>query len=288
MKVYYFSFPRVLRGLMAALALAAIAVLFTGVRPAGDSARQSASESAQTQTSAQGSAQDPARDPTQASARDDARQPAQGGSGTKTHAIYKVKTDRKVVALTFDISWGTKVPGPVMDTLKKNNVKSTFFLSGPWVEKYPEFARRLAAEGHEIASHGNRHIDLDRESAGTVKEEISAAHKSLKEVTGASPNLIRTPNGAWNGMVLGVADQLGYRVIQWSVDSLDWKKPGTDAIVKRVLDRVHPGAIILMHASDTCTQTPDALPRVLEGIKSRGYEMVTVSKLLELGPGVVD
>ncbi|KJR97929.1 MAG: polysaccharide deacetylase [Peptococcaceae bacterium BRH_c4a] len=206
----------------------------------------------------------------------------------KPHAIYKVKTERKVAALTFDISWGTQVPGPVMDILKKNNVKSTFFLSGPWVKKYPEFPQRLVKEGHEIASHGNRHIDLDRESASTVREEIMTAHQSIKEVTGAMPSLIRTPNGAWNDMVLDVADQAGYKVIQWSADSLDWKNPGVDVIVSRVLDRAHPGAIILMHASDTCLQTPDALPRVIEGLKARGYDLVTVSKLLEEGPGVLE
>ncbi|MHB8916963.1 MAG: polysaccharide deacetylase family protein, partial [Desulfocucumaceae bacterium] len=132
------------------------------------------------------------------------------------------------------------------------------------------------------------HIDLDKESRDTVRGEIQAAHQSIKEVTGVDPRLIRTPNGAWNDMVLGVADQLGYKVIQWSADSLDWKKPGVDAIVQRVLDKVHPGAIILMHASDTCLQTPEALPRVLEGLKARGYELVTVSKLLEEGPGVVN
>ncbi|MFZ5632387.1 MAG: polysaccharide deacetylase family sporulation protein PdaB [Bacillota bacterium] len=250
MKVYYLNFLKLRRNVVAASVLVVAALLFTGVMLAGNSTTAS--------------------------------------TKPKSYAVYKVKTDRKVAALTFDISWGTKVPGPVMDTLKKYNVKSTFFLSGPWVKKYPEFSRRLAKEGHEIASHGNRHIDLDRESPGTVREEIMAAHQAIKEVTGVSPCLIRTPNGAWNDMVLGVADELGYKVIQWSADSLDWKKPGVDAIVNRVLDRVHPGAIILMHASDTCLQTPEALPRVIEGLKAKGYELVTVSKLLEEGPGVVD
>lgn len=206
----------------------------------------------------------------------------------KTHAIYKVKTDQKVAALTFDISWGTKVPGPVIDILKNQGVKSTFFLSGPWVLQHPEFPRRLVREGHEIASHGNAHINLDRESPDKIRQEINTAHEAIKEVTGVSPCLIRTPNGAWNHMVLSTADQLGYKVIQWSTDSLDWKKPGVDAIVQRVLNNVHPGAIILMHASDTCLQTPAALPAVIEGIKARGYKLVTVSELLKLGPGVVD
>jgi len=249
MKIYFLNFSRVRRYLFCIPALLAMAALFTGVLLSDIPAVS---------------------------------------SKTRPHAIFKVKTEKKVAALTFDISWGTKVPGPVLDTLKKNNVKSTFFLSGPWVKKYPEFPRRIAAEGHEIASHGNRHIDLDRESPATVKEEITAAHQSIREVTGVEPCLIRTPNGAWDDMVLGVADELGYKVIQWSADSLDWKKPGVDAIVNRVLDRVHPGAIILMHASDTCLQTPEALPRVLEGLKARGYELVTVSELLKEGPGVAE
>ncbi|MFZ5597793.1 MAG: polysaccharide deacetylase family sporulation protein PdaB [Bacillota bacterium] len=252
MKIYFFNISRFGRVLGSTSILVTMAILFTGIMLSDVSAMVS---------------QKPGEIP---------------------HAIYKVKTDRKVVALTFDISWGTQVPGPVMDILKKNNIRSTFFLSGPWVKKYPEFAKRLTAEGHEIASHGDRHIDLDRESPDTVRKEISAAHQSIKEVTGVEPLLIRTPNGAWNDMVLGVADQMGYKVIQWSVDSLDWKKPGVDAIVNRVLDRVQPGDIILMHASDTCLQTPEALPRVLEGLKARGYELVTVSQLLQEGPGIVD
>jgi polysaccharide deacetylase family sporulation protein PdaB len=202
----------------------------------------------------------------------------------KTQAIYKVKTNRKVAALTFDISWGTKVPGPVMDILDKYNIKSTFFLSGPWVEDYPGFPKRLLEDGHEIASHGDRHINLDQETGDTIKEEIEKAHASIKGVTGVEPNLIRVPNGAYNDLVLNVAGQLGYKVVQWSDDSLDWKNPGVDNIVARVLDRVHPGAIILMHASDTCLQTPEALPKVLEGLKEMGYELVTVSQLLEEGP----
>ena len=207
---------------------------------------------------------------------------------TKPHAIYKIETEKKLAALTFDISWGTKVPGPVMDTLKKYDVKSTFFLSGPWTLKYPEYPERLVQEGHEIASHGNNHIDLDKESREKVRQEISAAHEAIKDVTGVSPTLIRTPNGAWNDMVLSVADELGYKVIQWSADSLDWKKPGVDAIVKRVLNKVHPGAIILMHASDTCLQTPEALPGVIEGLKEQGYTLVTVSELLKKGPGIAE
>ena len=206
----------------------------------------------------------------------------------KKYAIYKVKTDKKVVALTFDISWGTKVPGPVLDTLKQYNVKSTFFISGPWAVKHPEFPKRIAAEGHEIASHGEEHVNLSEYPKETVKKNILTAHEKIKEVTGVEPKLIRTPNGDWNDMVLTTAEELNYKVIQWSTDSLDWKKPGVQAITDRVLKKVEPGDIILMHASDTCLQTPEALPKVLEGLKQQGYQLVTVSELLTMGPGTID
>ncbi|MEG6512464.1 polysaccharide deacetylase family sporulation protein PdaB [Desulforamulus ruminis] len=206
----------------------------------------------------------------------------------KKYAIYKVKTDKKVAALTFDISWGTEVPGPVLDILKKNNIKATFFISGPWAVKHPEFPKRIVAEGHEVASHGEEHVNLSEYSKEEIKKNISTAHQKIKEVTGVEPRLIRTPNGDWNDLVLTTAEELNYRVIQWSADSLDWKKPGVEAITSRVLKKVQPGAIILMHASDTCIQTPDALPGVLEGLKKQGYQLVTVSELLTMGPGTID
>lgn len=201
----------------------------------------------------------------------------------KVGAIYRVKTDQPALALTFDISWGTQTPPPVMEILKTHNVKATFFLSGPWVKRYPEMARRLAEDGHEIGSHGHRHINLSREARETVAEEIRLAHQAIQEVTGKSANLIRTPNGDFDRMVVEVAAEQGYRVIQWSVDSLDWMNPGTDAITDRVLRLAHPGAIILMHASDTCKQTVAALPAVIDGLHRKGFRLVTVSELLSMG-----
>jgi len=207
----------------------------------------------------------------------------------KPHAIYKIQTDEKVAALTFDISWGTKVPGPVMDILKEKQVQSTFFLSGPWTKQHPEFPRRLVADGHEIASHGNEHVNYGEHSKTWVNNDILTAQEAIKGVTGVTPSLIRTPNGNWNDMVLQTAQDLGYQVIQWSDDSLDWMKDRSpEQITGRVLDKVQPGAIILMHASDTCDRTPAALPAVIDGLRAKGYQLVTVSELLKYGPGVID
>lgn len=200
----------------------------------------------------------------------------------KLKPVYEVKTDKKVVALTFDISWGNTTPMPVIDILKKENVKCTFFLSGPWVKQYPEIPKRIKEDGHEIASHGYRHINLSNLSKPEVKEEIMKAHKNIKEVTGADAKLIRTPNGDYNDQVIEAAHEVKYEVIQWSVDSLDWMNPGITSIIERVSKKAHPGAIILMHASDTCKQTTDALPAVIKNLKEQGYTFVTVSDLLKM------
>ncbi len=206
----------------------------------------------------------------------------------KQHPVYKVKTKEKVVALTFDISWGKEIYGPVADILKENDVQCTFFLSGPWAKENSNYIKRLMEDGHEIASHGHRHVDLNNLPEETIKEEILTAHNTLKELTGREANLIRVPNGAYNEKVIGTARELDYSVIQWSVDSLDWKKPGEQAIIDRVLRLIEPGSIILMHASDSCPDTPGALPKVIEGIKKEGYKFLTVSELLTKGPGTTD
>ncbi|MEW6572697.1 MAG: polysaccharide deacetylase family sporulation protein PdaB [Bacillota bacterium] len=202
--------------------------------------------------------------------------------------VYRVKTDKKAVALTFDISWGTVTPGPVLDILKKENVHCTFFLSGPWVKKYPEIAKRIDADGHEIASHGYRHINLSQLSKEAVKNEILQAHNIIVSVTGKEPRYIRTPNGDWDSKVVKAAQEVGYTVIQWEVDSLDWKNPGVETIIKRVTTLVRPGSIVLLHASDSCKQTDDALPVILRQLREEGYELVTLSELLRCGPGVVE
>ncbi|MFY9120257.1 MAG: polysaccharide deacetylase family sporulation protein PdaB [Syntrophomonadaceae bacterium] len=197
--------------------------------------------------------------------------------------VYQVKTDRKVVALTFDISWGNQTPMPVIEILKENKIKATIFLSGPWVKQNPDVVKRIKEDGHEIGSHGYRHINLSNLSKTEIKDEINKAHQNIKEVAGVEPSLIRTPNGDYSDQVIEAIHESNYEAIQWSVDSLDWMNPGVDTIVERVSKRVHPGAIILMHASDSCKQTTDALPRVIDNLHKQGYEIVTVSELLKMG-----
>jgi polysaccharide deacetylase family sporulation protein PdaB len=196
-------------------------------------------------------------------------------------AIYKVDTAKKIVALTFDISWGNKVPEPVLDILEKEKVKkATFFLSGPWTLRHPKIAKRIKDLGFEIGNHGNLHKDFSNYPDSWIREQVGISAKSIEQVTGVKTKLIRTPNGDFNPRVLLCLNKMGYTVIQWNTDSLDWKNPGVSAIVNRVSTRAVPGDIILMHASDSSKQMTEALPQILHQLRAKGYQFVTVSELL--------
>lgn len=199
--------------------------------------------------------------------------------------IYSLSTDTNKVALTFDISWGTVRPGPVLDVLQRYNQKATFFLSGPWSERHADIVRRIQAEGHDIQSHGQKHVDFSGLSKEQVAENILAADRILQEITGTKPTFIRPPNGDFNETSVIAVHELGYQTVIWSVDSLDWKNPGVDVIIRRVVEKAHPGDIILMHASDSCKQTDTALPAVLEGLKAKGLVPVTLPELLQSAKG---
>ncbi|WP_044641922.1 polysaccharide deacetylase family sporulation protein PdaB [Risungbinella massiliensis] len=202
-------------------------------------------------------------------------------TNNEPNAIYSVKTEKKMVALTFDISWGEKRTGPILDVLEQKGLKkATFFLSSPWSETHPDIVKRIVDSGYEIGSHGHKHENYSTLSDEEIRKQISTAHSILKKVTGKDPNLIRYPNGDFDKRVIKIADELGYKSIQWDTDSLDWKNPGVDKIVKRVTSKAHPGDIILLHASDSCQQTHEALPQIIDQLKEQGYEFVTVSELL--------
>lgn len=201
----------------------------------------------------------------------------------KPQAVYKVDTDKKVVALTFDISWGNKVPEPVLDVLEREKVtKATFFLSGPWTLRHPEIAKRIHRMGFEIGNHGHLHKDFSNYPNSWIVQQVGLSEKAIQQVTGVKTKLIRTPNGDINPRVIQCLNDLGYTVIQWNTDSLDWKNPGVQAIRDRVLKRVVPGDIILMHASDSSKQIVEALPQIIAGLRAQGYQFVTVSELLAL------
>ncbi|WP_059040353.1 polysaccharide deacetylase family sporulation protein PdaB [Paenibacillus rubinfantis] len=197
-------------------------------------------------------------------------------------AIYSVSTNKKVIALTFDISWGDTRAEPILKVLKEKNVqKATFFLSSPWSKTHPDIVKAIQQQGYEIGSHGHKHTNYSSLSEEEISRQISTAHTILTEVTGQAPKLLRLPNGDFDKRVLKIAASQGYKVIQWDTDSQDWMNKGVQTIVDRVVKKAHPGDIVLLHASDSVKQTHEALPTIIDELRKQGYEFVTVTDLLQ-------
>lgn len=194
--------------------------------------------------------------------------------------IYSVFTKEKQVAITFDCAWGADDIGQILTTLKEENVKATFFMVGDWMRKNPEAVKQIAAEGHDIASHSDKHPHVTQLSKEDIKKDIRFAHNTIKELTGEDANLYRAPYGEYNDTVVEAATECGYYIIQWDVDSLDWKNYGKQEMIDCVLKHknLSPGSIILLH--NATKYTKDALPHIIKGLKLKGYELVPVSELI--------
>lgn len=200
-------------------------------------------------------------------------------SARRIEPLRTVATSKKLIALTFDISWGAVMPPKVIAILKRERVAATFFLSGPWSLRHPQVVKDLLAAGFEVESHGQAHVNFSHLGTAGVRQNVEAANAILTSL-GAHPTFIRPPNGDYSQTSLQATADLGYTTVIWGTDSLDWMNPGVGAITDRVLRRAHPGDIVLMHASDTCRQTDLALPAIIGGLKKDGYTFVTLKGLL--------
>lgn len=197
--------------------------------------------------------------------------------------IYCVQSDAPKVSISFDAAWGNEDTAQLLSILESHNVKTTFFMTGGWVESYPDDVKAIAAAGHDLGNHSENHKQMSQLSSSECKEEIQKVHDKVKELTGKDMILFRPPYGDYNDTLVETANSMGYHVIQWDVDSLDWKDYGADAIVSRVLEHKHlgNGSIILMH--NGAKYTKDALDQVITGLQEKGYEIVPISELIYKG-----
>ena len=199
---------------------------------------------------------------------------------TKKLPIYCVETDKKQVAISFDAAWGNEDTRNILDILKKYDIRATFFMTGGWIEKYPEDVRAIAADGHDLGNHSMNHKEMSTLSYDECIEEITKPHKMVKELTGKEMILFRPPYGDYNDTLIDAANTSGYYPIQWDVDSLDWKNYGVDSIINTVCGHSHlgNGSIVLMHNGGKYTK--DALEQVITGLQDAGYEIVPISELI--------
>lgn len=192
--------------------------------------------------------------------------------------VYQGSNKEKKVALTFNVVWGEEYVPQILDVLRKNDVPATFFIGGQWAEDFPNLTKQIAQNGYEIGNHGYSHPHPDNISHFANLEEIKKTETAIESSCGIKTQLFAPPYGERGEAVLKAAEDAGYHTILWSVDTIDWQRPEPSVIVKRVVEKIHNGAIVLMHPT---APTVHALPVIIAELKKEGYEIVKVTVLLE-------
>ena len=192
-------------------------------------------------------------------------------------AIYRGNPEKPMVSLLINVAWGKEYLSGMLATLKEHNVKATFFLEGRWVKENPDLAKMIAESGHEIGNHSYSHPDMKNLSAAAIKEQIEKTNKVIEATTGITSVWLAPPSGSYRDEVVQIAGTLGLGTIMWSVDTIDCQKPAPETIVNRVLTKVHPGAFILMHPTES---TSKALDQLIVKIKQKNLQFGTVTETL--------
>ncbi|AID45038.1 polysaccharide deacetylase family protein [Candidatus Arthromitus sp. SFB-mouse-Japan] len=202
-------------------------------------------------------------------------------SSQKSLPIYRVDTEEKKVAITFDVNWGKDYTMQILDILDKYDSKASFFLIGKWIDYSKEnvdLVKEMNKRGHEVANHSNIHPDFTNIDRDRIVRELEITDSKIYEITNKRSKLFRFPKGEYNQNSVEIVKSLGYIPIQWDVDSIDWKEDGLESEYQRVKNKLQAGSIALFHTN--AKNTPENLERILKEFKDQGYEFVTLSELL--------
>ena len=207
--------------------------------------------------------------------------PATVAPTVKDNVVAQGSSNLPEVALTFDDGPSMYTP-QVLNILQENSVHATFFCVGEWVQYYPGYVQQEYSAGNVVANHTWDHPDLTTLSSVDVQSQISRTSALIQQTIGVQPTLFRPPYGAINDSVKGQVAQMNLTPVLWSIDTEDWMRPGSDAIVNAVLNQVGNGDVILMHdGGGDRSQTVAALPRIIQGLQSRGLKLVTMPQLIQ-------
>ncbi|MCL6588378.1 MAG: polysaccharide deacetylase family protein [Firmicutes bacterium] len=193
-------------------------------------------------------------------------------------AVYSGDKTKPRAALAINVAWGEEFVPAILDILAREKAKASFFFVGTWAKSFPEMVRKIMKSGHELANHGFFHGHPLQMNRVELRKMILDNAALLEAITGKKPApLFSPPYGELNPLVVNVAAELGYRTIMWSVDSLDWKNPTPEILLERVLGKIQPGGIILLHPT---IATKTALADLIRGLRKKGLEPGTVSEAL--------
>ena len=192
--------------------------------------------------------------------------------------IYRVDRNDGCVAISFDCAWGTEYTDKILDALDFYGVKCTFFAVEFWIEKNPDYVKKIHERGHEIGTHSATHSHMSKLSENAIIEELESSSKAIKEIIGISPQLFRAPFGEYNDLLIETASAMGLYTVQWDVDSLDWKDLSAEQIANRVISKVKSGSIILCHNNGL--HTAESLPLIFSALKQKGFEFRPIGQLI--------
>jgi peptidoglycan-N-acetylglucosamine deacetylase len=195
--------------------------------------------------------------------------------------IFYGDTSRPAVALTFDDGPSRENTPRILSILAAHDVRATFFVLGGRADRMPDLIARIDDEGHEVANHTWSHPSMRSLWPSALREELESTNDRIEEITGKRPTLVRPPFGRYPPSALTVFAELGLDAVLWSVDSLDWDQDDPMVIARTVLRRANAGSIVLLH--DRTAATVHALPEIIRGLRSRGFEIVPVSELIASG-----
>lgn len=224
----------------------------------------------------------PTARPTRSPTRSPTARPSQPGpTAAPARLLWRGSTSRHVVALTFDAGSDAGDAAAILDLLRARGIRASFGLTGAWVRANPELARRIVREGHLVVNHTDRHLSFTGRSTGTApltfaqrRAALLGAEQALQAVGATGRPWFRPPYGDRDTTVDRDVGALGYRVeLMWTVDTLGWKGVPPSEVVSRVLAKLAPGEIVLMHVGAASTDA-EALPDLLDALRQRGYGFV--------------
>ncbi|HEX2602370.1 MAG TPA: polysaccharide deacetylase family protein [Gemmatimonadaceae bacterium] len=197
-------------------------------------------------------------------------------------ALGRIDSDRKVVALTFDDGPNPDATPRILDTLGEKGVRATFFVLGSHAERWPELVRRMSSEGHQLGNHGYFHRKLQFKSPFYVSRDIRLGIRAIRRAGAPAPRYFRAPHGFRSPWTTPIASSYGERTVGWSLGVWDSDRPGVNEIVRRTIEGVTPGSIVLLHDGDGYNpdgdrmQTAAALPHIIDRLTDQGYEFATL------------
>ena len=200
------------------------------------------------------------------------------GYATRKLPIYRVQTEDKKIAISFDCAWGVDYTDKLLSIMEEQKVKCTFFMVEFWTEKYPEYVKKISDAGHEIGTHSATHPHMSKLDETPIRKELSSSKLAIEKITGKKVEVFRPPYGDYDDLLIDTAFDMGLYTIQWDVDSLDWKNLSAKEIISRVTSKVTSGSIVLFHNQGL--HTAEALPSIIKSLKEKGYEFLPIGELI--------